>query len=340
MLKKILILAFILFASSKVLAQDAQYSMYHANPLYLNPAFAGSTEGQRLVLNHRNQWPSIPITYQTYSASYDVNATVFRSGFGIQFNGDRAGSVGLQSSQLNLIYSYKVVGDHFTLSPGISFGIGNRSLDYDKLIFGDQLTFNTSSQTKPPTLDPAIFDVRNVNYFDFSAGVVMYNKDTWLGISAWHLNQPNRSFLSQSADLPIKISVHGGFKFELGNHRLFKKMQKEYIMPSFIYVRQAQFDQLSLGTQFLYDPIIVGVWYRGIAIRQNVSDQMSHDAVVVMIGFQFKKYDISYSYDATISSLAQVSGGAHEIAFRYNFNANLWKAKHRKKAGYIPCPAF
>lgn len=341
MLRSLLFFIFITF-SVGCLCQDFQYSQFQASPIYLNPGFTGSTVGQRMVINHRNQWPGIPIAYQSYSFSYDINASLLNSGFGVLLNNDKAGTVGVQNTSVNLIYAYKLIGENFTLSPAVSFGIGQRSMDYDKLIFGDQLSFNTSSQTKPPTLDPALFNLQNVTYFDFNTGILIYNKDVWFGVSASHLNQPDRSFIQTNASyLPTKWSVHGGFKFELSN-RMYRgrNVKKQYIMPSFVYVRQAQFDQLTVGAQFLYDPVSIGFYYRGIPIRQNVSDQMSQDAMVIMMNFKVKSINIGYSYDITTSQLYGVSGGAHEISIVYLFNANILKYHNTKRAGYIPCPAF
>ena len=41
-------------------AQDPQYSQFYAAPQYLNPAFTGMTIQDRIVINYRHQWPSIP----------------------------------------------------------------------------------------------------------------------------------------------------------------------------------------------------------------------------------------------------------------------------------------
>lgn len=345
MLKKFLFLLFITLTVD-CFSQDPQYSQFLSNPLYLNPGFAGSTEGQRFVVNNRNQWPGIPIAYQTYGASYDVNAQLLNSGFGILLNSDKAGTVGVKSTQVNLIYAYKLTGDNYTLSPAVSFGIGQMSMDYNKLIFGDQLSFN-SSQSKPPTLDPALFNLQNVTYFDFNTGVVLYNKASWFGFSVSHLNQPNRSFINTNASyLPMKWSVHGGFKYEIGGTRKYRgysgnNIKKTYIMPSLIYLKQAQFDQLTLGAMYYKDPINVGLYYRGIPIRQNVSDQMSQDAVVIIVNFKIRTVNIGYSYDITTSKLYGVSGGAHELSIVYTFNnLKIFKYKTTKRAGYIPCPAF
>ena len=51
-------------------AQDAHFSQYYANPIYLNPAFAGLERCPTVHTNYRNQYPELGV-YQTYSASYD-----------------------------------------------------------------------------------------------------------------------------------------------------------------------------------------------------------------------------------------------------------------------------
>ena len=60
-----------IFMSDTAQAQDPAFSQFYANPLYLNPAFAGSNECPRANLNYRDQWPGIGRTYITTSASFD-----------------------------------------------------------------------------------------------------------------------------------------------------------------------------------------------------------------------------------------------------------------------------
>ena len=59
-----------LMISSLAFAQDAHFSQYYANPIYLNPAFAGLDRCPTVHTNYRNQYPELGI-YQSYSASYD-----------------------------------------------------------------------------------------------------------------------------------------------------------------------------------------------------------------------------------------------------------------------------
>ncbi len=62
---KLTLLTFAMLSIGQLLyAQDAHFSQYYANPLYLNPAFAGSDICPRVTLNYRNQKPVIGV-YQT-----------------------------------------------------------------------------------------------------------------------------------------------------------------------------------------------------------------------------------------------------------------------------------
>ena len=61
--KEMLPFALCLFACTNVFAQDPQFSQFYANPIYTNPAFAGSSTVGRIVANARNQWPSIAGTF-------------------------------------------------------------------------------------------------------------------------------------------------------------------------------------------------------------------------------------------------------------------------------------
>ena len=66
-----LLIIFFLASSPRVFSQDAEFTQFYANPLHLNPAFAGTHMAPRSTLNYRNQWPGIPGTFVTSSFSYD-----------------------------------------------------------------------------------------------------------------------------------------------------------------------------------------------------------------------------------------------------------------------------
>lgn len=318
-------------------AQDPEFSQYYAAPLYLNPAFAGTTNDHRFIANYRNQWPNIARGYVTTALSYDYNLHQYNSGIGFLATMDKAGTAGMKSSQFNFIYSYRVrVANKWVIASGLNFGYAFRTIDLNKLIFGDQLQFDSKGQV--PSDDPALFNLGMSHYFDFNAGLLAYNKSFWFGFAASHINQPNRSLLSQESPLPIKMTIHGGVKIPL-NRGPLKKDHQAFLSPSFVYKSQGNFDQLDVGAYFTYDPVVLGLWYRGIPIRQNVKDNISQDAVVVIIGFQMPRVEVMYSYDLTVSELGPVSGGTHEVALKYKLAMDM-NSHAKKREKLIPCPTF
>ncbi|MFN2395224.1 MAG: type IX secretion system membrane protein PorP/SprF, partial [Bacteroidales bacterium] len=87
------LLVFIICAGSINYAkgQDAIFSQFYANPLYLNPAFAGSEKCTRFVMNYRNQpYPAFG-TFSSYSFSSDLYNERLSGGLGIHLLHDSQG---------------------------------------------------------------------------------------------------------------------------------------------------------------------------------------------------------------------------------------------------------
>jgi type IX secretion system PorP/SprF family membrane protein len=336
-MRRVLPFIFFILSAGTLVAQDPEFSQYYSAPLYLNPGFAGTASDHRFIANYRNQWPSITNGFVTYAFSYDYNLQDLNSGIGVLLMVDKAGTAGMRSTQLNFQYAYKVhIADKWVFSPGLNFGVGSRNVDMDKLIFYDQLDLDEPNNPNPSS--PNYQNIGSKTYFDFGVGGLAYSRKIWFGFSVSHLNTPNRSLRDEDSIIPIKTTIHGGIRIPL-YHGLMKKDRIAAIAPSFVYKKQANFDQFDIGMYFLYEPIVVGLWYRGIPITQNVADNISQDAVVVILGFQLDKIEFSYSYDLTVSELGPSIGGAHEIALKYMLNTPH-SAKNKKKEKIIPCPAF
>jgi len=336
-MKKTLLSFFICLLALFAGAQDPEFSQYYAAPLYLNPAFTGTTMDHRFIANYRNQWPNIARGYSTYAFSYDYSLSQINSGIGFLATQDQAGTAGLKSTQFNFIYSYKWhVSSKWVISSGLNFGYAVRSIDFNKLIFADQLQFDNTGSV--PSSDPALANAGNARYFDFKTGVLAYNRNFWFGFAAHHMNEPNRSLINQFAYVPLKITVHGGVRIPLYSGA-FKRDRIPVLSPSFVYKRQANFEQLDVGAYLLYNPIVFGLWYRGIPVTKNADNNPMQDAAVVILGFQFDQLEVVYSYDFTVSRLGSASGGAHEVALKYRFEIPV-NERTKKKDKFIPCPTF
>jgi type IX secretion system PorP/SprF family membrane protein len=330
-MKKIIVQIIFLLITYAAVAQDPLFSQYYQAPLYLNPGFTGITSGQRVVVNHRLQWPSLPQAFSTYAASYDFFAKEINSGIGVQFTSDKMGSMNWKSTTASLLYSYKIrLTREIVFSPGISFGYGTNGLDRSKLRLGDGLEYEGYS------LDPDLDKVRTQDHIDFGSGFLLYAKRLWLGASFRHMNRPNLSVLGEEGRLAMRTAIHGGVKLSLNQG--LRAGRAAYLTPSFIYRMQGTlFSQLDLGANFHVDPVSVGLWYRGKPFAKNISNTVEQDAFILFMGLYLKKLTIGYSYDFTISKLQTASGGAHEISLTYEFGA---RSKKMKKNDLIPCPAF
>jgi len=104
--RAVLGLVLCVFASFTAIAQDPQFTQFYANPLYLNPAFAGTARCPRVTMNYRNQWPALTGTFVTTSASYDQHVDGLMGGLGFLVTNDQAGKGTLNTTTVSGIYSY------------------------------------------------------------------------------------------------------------------------------------------------------------------------------------------------------------------------------------------
>lgn len=316
-------------------AQDPQFSQFYAAPLYMNPGFAGNTIQARAVANYRNQWPSMPGKFVSYAASFDYNIDDLNSGVGLAVQQDRAGSAGLRYTNIALQYSYTIrISRFLAMKPGMSFSYSMRDIDRTALIFGDQLIYDN-----PTSASQSRFTFEPIRYPDFAAGTILYMRRWWAGVAFHHINRPNQSLIGDESRLPMRFSFHGGY-----NYALKKNIKKKDIASITLvthYKAQGKWDQLDFGAYFKYKIVTAGVYYRGIPVfKSNGYRQPNHDAVVALIGFEYKDLAFGYSYDLTISKLISNSGGAHEISIIYEMASERNKRKRRRSKFIIPCAKF
>ncbi|MDY0097603.1 MAG: PorP/SprF family type IX secretion system membrane protein [Bacteroidales bacterium] len=328
MIKKIkYILALSIILVTDTFGQDPTFSQFYANALYLAPSFAGATAEYRLALNYRNQWPAIPGVFHTYSISFDKALINFNSGIGIIATYDVAGSGDLSTTNIGLLYSYDFnISQDWHIRPGVNFKFHYMGLDIYKLVFASQMT---GSGTVPSVYPPP-FD--NVADIDFATSALVYNDRIWAGFTLDHLLRPKQSFYGDDANLPVKINVFGGLQV-LRKTRLRQKLQ-EVLSVAMNFQKQADFYQSDLGLYYYRDPLIFGVWYRGIPFATS----QAGDAIIGLIGIKTNQLHIGYSYDFTVSNLISSTSGSHEVSLVYEFDTS--SLGQRRKIRAIPCPEF
>ncbi len=323
-----LFIVFTILLTLKLQGQDPQFSQFYAHPLNLNPALAGTGECSRVMLNYRNQWPSISGGFKTYAFSADLYAEAISGGLGVSFYSDDAAGL-VNTTRVAGMYAYHLqLSDFSRLNFGLEAAYYQQKLMWDDLIFSDMINYTdgTVLQGVSGEVPP---DRTSVSVADFAAGMLWgYDDKYYIGIAAHHLSEPDLGYYDNGSNpLFRKYTVHAGANFTVieGDYR--SERGKLILNPNVLYQQQQNAKQLNAGINVEFMPMIAGIWY-----RHNFTNP---DGLIFLVGLKQKRYKFGYSYDMTMSELSGESGGAHELSFALLFNCGK-----RNKPGAIKCPEF
>lgn len=305
---------------SLVNCQDIHYSQFFQNPVYVNPALTGVTQGDmRFSSIYRNQWQSVPVPYRTFSAHFDqkLSFPAIREGwFGIGgiFSHDKAGDAGLSWNAMEAVAAYiRPLTDEHHLSAGFKIGFGQRGFDPAKLTFGDQFNGDIFLPDQPSA---EVFDNPSFVMMDFSAGLTWFYKDydsrtsSVIGLSFSHLNQPVASFKGNPEyRLPVRYSLHG-----LTRLQLLEFVDLEInILCNLMATRNLE-TVFMLGGRYYLDPDVKESLNFGLGAGYRMED-----AFVGYISGGFQNWRVTFSYDVNISpfEVATINRGGPEISIQY-----------------------
>ena len=304
----------LLLAISRLAAQDPVFSQFYALPLQLNPGFAGSAYAPRVGLIYRNQWTGFDNAYRTYALAYEQSLDRLNSGIGFNVTGDNAGNGIYKTNRFSGVYAYRLnLTKRFNIRLGVEGGMHQTSLNWDKLLFPDQIDpidgpIFTSGELTPELTTRTLFDV--------SAGMLLLGERWYGGLSLKHLNTPNDGILlindNLSRGLPLLYNLHGGFDIlvKAGN----KHREASFLSPNFLFVAQGPYKQLNVGAYGSLGSFYGGLWYRH-TFRNS-------DAAILLAGFRQGIFKIGLSYDLTVSGLAGNAGGTYELSVGMQFAGN------------------
>ena len=297
--------------------QDAHFTQFYANPVYLNPALAGLRGCPTVTMNYRNQWPGIKDAYTTYSTSFDKYSEKLKGGVGVNVFHDRSGGGRLTTTAASAVYAYQYqISKKITIKLGGKATYVNKSIDWNRLVFGDMIdaregiVYGTQQQFGEP-----------VHYADFSAGALLYTDYFFGGFAVDHLTKPAEGLLNRYAtSLPRKYTFHAGANIPLGKMR---KMNRA-ISPNIMITKQNEFTQVNVGMYLRLRELVVGTWYR------------NKDSFILLAGIETSKFKFAYSYDVTTSGILQQSMGSHELSYSIFIPCSNKKKKFRT----LHCPVF
>ena len=306
----LVIFGLLLLSSPKGQAQDIHFSQFYHSPINLNPALTGVFNGNyRMTGNFRNQWFSVPVSYMTFSGSFDTR--LFPSklkndalGGGIQFNYDEAGDSKLSTLNLNLSSSFiKRISKTFFMGIGVQAGYSQRRFQTSDLTFDDQFTGDLFDSRITST-DLGNLEMTSIAFFDLAVGMIFrYQKNRRVyfdyGVSLFHLNHPNQSFMGVNARLDRKIS--GFFNSS------FKIYPKWDLIPSALFSVQGDYVEVVGGLSARYH--LNENEGREVAIYFGSAYRIK-DAIIARLGFNYQNmWTVEMSYDINVSKFARATNG-------------------------------
>jgi len=278
--------------SAQQIEQFTQQSFGH---FQFNPAATSKYKDALLMFKYRRQWvgafngeePSTQILrYQTRVPNFK------NIGIGAGIVNDKTGPTSRTAIELAYSYRLKFKENGANLCFGLSGVLMQYRINFNELTTNDQ----------DPALPGAVAD-NNKLATDLNAGIYVYDKDYFLGISAAQLFKNKLTFNNDAIGF-VKLTRHfyviGGYEYNLsGNFEL-----EPSVLIKLVEATPAQFD---LNVRLIYDK---DYWF-GLNYRTS-------DAVSIFAGFTYKdNWHFGYGYDITIS---EIPGGSHELLLAYSFS--------------------
>ena len=340
MKKTLTFLAFcLLFGGFSFAQQDAMFTKYMFNSLIFNPGYAGSRDYMYVGLLHRTQWAGIDGAPETQSFTVHTPLKNDRVGVGLSVVNDKIGPS--NSFGANLAYAYRIPfgqgPDALKLSIGIQGGIENFRADWTQL------------NLPPGTVDPTYDLSPNTWNPNFGAGLFLYNRRMYIGVSSPHLieyelnpqNQNQTAFYSREYR---HYYFTGGVALNLkGDDLIFK--------PSFLiknvgldkrFSKDVNFRDVGAPTEFdidlsllFYETFWIGTSFRSAfaafdTVEGGDQPLSSYDSADVWFSwFLSNGLRIGAAYDFVLNDLRTQTSGSFELMLGYEFN-------YRTKAAATP----
>lgn len=289
MKKLILISGFIFAAFGSTAQQDEQMSLYMCNPLYFNPAYAGSRDAISMVAMGRFQW--INFKGAPMSQWFSVHSPVLHKALGVggHFINDQIGNRTRTSAYADLSSGIQLNKKQDRLMAGVTFGF-------------DAIGYDFSNSTVNDPNDPYYGKAFNVTKPNLGAGLYYYGKKHYVGVSVPRLLQTKAEINNIVETITARhFFVSAGYVFDLNS---VMKLKPSTLIK---YTPHAPITFDVNASLLMYEKLWTGLMYR------------YHEAMGVNVVYNIKQtFQIGYVYDFPINGLRTQQSGSHEIVLQYD----------------------
>ena len=308
----ILSIGLTLISLSVFAQQDAQYSQYIFNAIYINPAYAGYRDRVNLNATYRNQWTGINGAPKSFSFAVDALMPNERVGLSLIVGSDQLGAQKNLSAYANYAYRFPINEDE---TSKLAFGLGAGFMQSG--IDGNMLEASDAGDEYVPTgmVKKIIPDVR--------AGVFYSAEKMYLGAS---VNNLIGKLILDKAKLDYNFPTPEPHYYLTGGV-LIPLIEYEIDFKPFFLIKDdiAGPTVLDLNAFFLFkQKVWIGAGYRtGVKLYNKpalVGSPKNKNAIMGMAElFINERLRLGYSYDHATGGLTGYSGATHEISISWNF---------------------
>lgn len=293
--------------TSKLQAQqDAEYSMYMFNGLYLNPAYAGAKEAPTLMAIYRHQWSGLEGAPRSFNVSAHSPFKRNQYALGGTLHYDQLGAEKKYKADIDFAFRINVKNE----DNKISFGIRTSLLYYTVRPENYQPDYGLGS-------DNVLDQNYNLLIPNFGFGVYASGKRYYVGVGLPHLINLS---LRNKANIVLNDEDAKQFKhvFATAGVVIGKEYGKVKVKPSILYKwsQNAPMD-FDFNLSFLFvDRFWLGASFRTGGDRDN----RRGDSIIGIAKFKVTQgLEIGYAYDHTLSKLGDFNNGTHEVMIGYEF---------------------
>lgn len=302
--KAIVLVFFLFIVMAGVKAQQAPiFTNYNNSYTYINPGFAGMSEGVNVLGLYRQQWAGFTddsgnnIAPTTLLITGDMPIRALGGGISFSVLNDQLGYE--KNTNVGLGYAYHFDLGGSTMGLGLSLSLLNRTVDFSHLLPG---------QTGDPLLNQ--LGEESGMLFDLSVGAFWQIPESfYVGVSAINLLNTTGKALGDN-ETAASFSTDRTLYLVAGYPFLFESLPAFKFIPSVNVMTNLSSAQLNVGGKVVYNDLFsLGVNYR------------PQESVGLTVGLTIKDFVLGYAYD--INTMGYNIPGSHEIALSYCFKLDL-----------------
>jgi type IX secretion system PorP/SprF family membrane protein len=269
--------------------QDAQFTQYMDNALYVNPGYAGSRGMLNATAIHREQWLGIEGAPRSTSFSVHSPLSYESLGLGLTFVNDKVGPIQQSMVYADFSYSLRFKNPKNKLSFGLKAGIN---------VINSRTNELQTDQSNDPSFLQAAQTLVNPN---FGFGIYYHSPKWFVGVSTPKILEGKYPGTDRKLERRHYFLIGGGV-FDINKTWKLRPTTQ-------LKVTEGAPMSLDLSVAGIYnEKLWLGLMHRfGDSFGAFVQYQATP---------QFK---VGFAYDQTITELVSYNSGSYEILLSYDF---------------------